>query len=74
MRTIIDLPESQLVALGELERLHKLSRAELVRQAVAEYVVKRLGVTEAFGAWKQAPRKVDGLKHQRASRAEWDDK
>ena len=72
MRTIIDLPEDQLAALRALEQQHKLSRAALIREAVAEYVVKRLEVVDAFGAWKPAKVKVDALAHQRKLRAEWD--
>jgi len=72
MRTIIDLPEDQLAALRALEQQRKLSRAALVREAVAEYVAKRLEAVDAFGAWKPAKVKVDALAHQRKLRAEWD--
>jgi hypothetical protein len=76
MRTIVDLPDSQLEALKYLEEQHRVSRAELVRQAVAEYVVKRVAGAnaDAFGAWKTQGKKVDGLTHQRALRREWGDK
>ena len=42
MRTIIDLPESQLAALRELEQRKHVSRAELIRQAVAQYVMHHI--------------------------------
>lgn len=71
MRTIIDLPETQVEALKYLETRHQVSRAHLVREAVAEYVVKRVNKVDAFGAWKTQAKKVDGLKHQRAMRDEW---
>ncbi len=73
MRTIIDLPESQLAALRELERIKKVSRAELVRQAVAQYVVSNASATPAFGAWKKSKRSsADSVVVQRKLRAEWE--
>jgi metal-responsive CopG/Arc/MetJ family transcriptional regulator len=73
MRTIIDLPESQLAALRELEARKKVSRAELIRQAVAQYVVRHTESGDAFGVWKTAKRQaVDGLTVQKKLRAEWD--
>lgn len=72
MRTIIDLPESQLAALRELETRKKVSRAELIRQAVAQYVVRHTESGDAFGAWKATPhRPADGLTVQKKLRAEW---
>ena len=73
MRTIIDLPDSQLAALRDIEQRKKVSRAELIRQAVAQYVVAHGNTEDAFGAWKSAKRcPVDGLALQKKLRAEWD--
>lgn len=73
MRTIIDLPESQLAALRDLEKRKNVSRAELIRQAVAQYVVHHAETENAFGAWKTSKRKAaDGLAVQQRLRAEWD--
>ena len=73
MRTIIDLPDSQLAALRELEQRKKVSRAELIRQAVAQYVVRHAATEAAFGAWKTLKRRpADGLAVQKKLRAEWD--
>ena len=72
MRTVIDLPEAQLEALKKLEQQQNVSRADLVGQAVAEYVVKHVSTTDALGAWKTAQPKLDGLDHQRALRDDWD--
>jgi predicted transcriptional regulator len=73
MRTIIDLPDSQLAALRELEQRKKVSRAELIRQAVAQYVVRHAGAETAFGAWKTPKRRpADGLAVQKKLRSEWD--
>lgn len=72
MRTIIDLPDSQIEALRLLEERNHVSRAELVRQAVAEYVVKRTQAHDAFGAWKSRKTKVDGVAYQQQLRDEWE--
>lgn len=73
MRTIIDLPDSQIAALRELEQRKKLSRAELIRQAVAVYLGSHAEATDAFGAWKVAKRRsTDGVALQKKLRREWD--
>ena len=73
MRTIIDLPDSQIAALRELEDRKKVSRAELIRQAVAHYVVLHSATVDAFGAWKATNRRpADAVAVQRKLRAEWD--
>lgn len=71
MRTIVDLPEDQLRALGELCRRDKISRAEAIRRAVAQYAGHRsaLGGRRAFGLWRG--RRLDGLRYQRRLRREW---
>jgi hypothetical protein len=73
MRTIIDLKEQQVDALKELSIKTRLSRAELIRRAVNEYLVKMKPQDhkDAFGLWKnKAP---DGLVYQEALRREWGD-
>lgn len=71
MRTIVDLPEEQITALKQLSKQSKLSRAELVRLAVGEYLQNHRADTsdDAFGIWQgKAP---DGLEYQHQLRAEW---
>ena len=72
MRTIIDLPSDQLEALAEICRRDGISRAEAIRQAVAQHVQRERTdqASGAFGLWKNRP--VDGLKYQRRVRREWD--
>ena len=76
MRTIIDLPDYQIEALRLIEVRKNVSRAELVRQAIAQYVVQYAESPDAFGAWKAktpAQKKAkDGVTIQRKLRAEWD--
>ncbi|MEX1197597.1 MAG: CopG family transcriptional regulator [Pseudohongiellaceae bacterium] len=71
MRTIVDLPEEQVEALKHMSEQSKLSRAALMRQAVAEFLLHhQAGVAgEAFGIWKNQQR--DGLEYQRRLREEW---
>lgn len=77
MRTIIDIPDAQIAALRELEQAKKVSRAELIRQAIAQYVTTQYVTTQspiesAFGAWKAGKgRPVDGLALERKLRNEW---
>ena len=73
MRTIVDIPEQQIEALKAMSEREGLSRAELMRRAVAEYLAHHQGETDeaAFGLWKKHGR--DGLKYQQQLRAEWDE-
>lgn len=71
MRTIVELPEQQIEALKLLSQREGLSRAELMRRAVAEYLSRHQGEDgSAFGLWRQ--RGVDGLTYQKNQRREWD--
>jgi metal-responsive CopG/Arc/MetJ family transcriptional regulator len=71
MRTLVDIPESELVELNLLSRARKVSRAELIRQAVAGFLAEnRPGLEDSFGIWKK--RGVDGVKYQGKLRGEWE--
>ncbi|MEQ8515531.1 MAG: ribbon-helix-helix domain-containing protein [Chromatocurvus sp.] len=67
----MDLPDEQIEMLKQLSEQSRLSRAELVRRAVAEYLKRhRPGqADEAFGVWRDSPH--DGLDYQRELREEW---
>jgi len=71
MRTIVDLPEEQIEVLKQLSRQARLSRAELVRRAINEYLQRHHSQSseDAFGVWGHQPR--DGLVYQRELRDEW---
>jgi len=71
MRTIVDLPEEQLLALAEVCRREKISRAEAVRRAVADYASRHAAgdAEKAFGLWRG--RRIDGLSYERRLRREW---
>ena len=71
MRTIIDLPEDQVNALAELCKLECISRAEAVRRALSDMLVKKKirSREQAFGTWQK---RGDGRKIVETLRKEWD--
>ena len=72
MRTIVDLPDKQIKALKQIgERAH-LSRAELMRRAIADYLDRHQTQPEAhaFGLWRE--RKENSLDYQEKLRSEWE--
>jgi len=80
MRTIVDLPEDQIKALDSIGKRDDISRAELVRRAVAGYLQNEQKSTKGrldqyFGILKDDPTVfdgLDGLAWQKKMRAEWD--
>ena len=72
MRTLVDIPEKDLKELTRLSKARKVSRAQLVRCAVSEYLQAQPkdALDDFFGIW--ADRKIDGLEYQLKMRAEWD--
>ena len=71
MRILADIPDDDLQLLNRMSALEGVSRAELVRRAVAaaleaHRVAERV---DAFGLWGDAP--VDGLAYQDRVRSEW---
>jgi len=71
MRTLVDIPESDLRELSELGRRQGQSRAALIREAVGAYLAVRrqIRAADAFGLWGQ--KGTDGLAFQRQLRGEW---
>jgi metal-responsive CopG/Arc/MetJ family transcriptional regulator len=71
MRTIVELPDEQLEALGNICSQEKASRAEIIRRAVGNYIHgKQSGKgRSAFGLWKK--KKINALKYESKFRAEW---
>jgi hypothetical protein len=72
MRTIIDVPDTQLEALDALCRREGISRAEAIRRAIALQLREaHVGdAARAFGLWRD--RGIDGLEYERSLRDEWD--
>jgi metal-responsive CopG/Arc/MetJ family transcriptional regulator len=70
MRTLVDIPEKQIKALTAISQAEKVSRAEVIREAIAYYLEKKEPQSgDAFGLWQD--HKVDGLAYQEQVRAEW---
>jgi len=75
MRTIVDLPKEQIEAMDSYAKEKGISRADVVRQAVATYLPKKKKKFDfrndpAFGSWERP--KVDSVEYVRKLRAEWD--
>jgi hypothetical protein len=71
MRTLVDLPAGELERLNVLSRTRKVSRAELIRQAVSGFLEQnKAGLEDSFGLWKQ--KGVDGVEYQDRLRGEWE--
>ena len=72
MRTIIERPDKQLAALTRLSQSRKVSRAEIIRQAVDGYLqMNAPSLEDAFGIWRGKGKPRDGLALQRKLRGEW---
>ena len=71
MRTLVDIPDGDLKKLQSLSKTRKVSRAQLVRCAISEYVKREQGdsLNQLAGIW--ADRNIDGLEYQMAMREEW---
>jgi hypothetical protein len=67
MRTIVEVPESQLKSLALLCQRERISRAEAIRRAVAKPLDNAMA--GAFGIWKD--RAGDARKLLEQLRGEW---
>jgi len=73
MRTLIEIPEQQIIALKDLCQSQGLSRAEAIRRAIDVYLQQQSpGEVDAFGLWQHnKPEIEDGLEYQKRVREEW---
>lgn len=71
MRAIVDLDERVDRALKQLARARGASRAQVVREALEQYLQGQRAPADVpvFGLWRG--RKVDGVDYQRRLRKEW---
>lgn len=70
MRVLVDLGADQIDDLAHLCKSEKISRAELIRRAISQYLAdKKPEPVNAFGLWRD--KAVDGLVWQEQVRAEW---
>ena len=73
MRTLVDIPASELEALNALSKSEGVSRAESIRRAIRSYLELRAPmprVEDGFGLWKGKGRDTD--EYLKKIRAEWD--
>ncbi|MCT4706375.1 ribbon-helix-helix domain-containing protein [Enterobacteriaceae bacterium H11S18] len=70
-RILLDLSDEVVSRLDELKKRRNLPRAELLREAVDQYLERQAQtvLTHAFGLWGE--RKIDGLEYERLLREEW---
>jgi metal-responsive CopG/Arc/MetJ family transcriptional regulator len=58
MRISVDIPDEQIKDLTLICKIKKVSRAELIRQAISEYIKQnKPSINDAFGIWKK--QKID---------------
>ena len=73
MRTIVDIPDEQIKILNQMVKRKKVSRAEVIRQALASYIASdaknKKGYKSAFALWKRL--KLDSVLYQQKLRSEW---
>jgi metal-responsive CopG/Arc/MetJ family transcriptional regulator len=74
MRTLVDIPDDQIAELTQLAEREKVSRAALVRKAIADLLASKRAAPEdaiaaAFGLWSDM--EEDGLAYQERLRSEW---
>ena len=72
VRTIVEIPDDLVRSLDEMGKRTACSRADLIREAVAEYLCNKThhSPEKAFGIWKN--KKVDAVEYQRNLRSEWE--
>ena len=73
MRTLVDIPDDQIEELNKLAQREKVSRASLVRRAIADLLASKRkaqgdGIADSFGI---RPDMEDGLAYQERIRSEW---
>ena len=73
LRILADVTEDQLQALEFLAQQQAVSRAEVIRRAIAAYVTENgPSVSSFFGAWRTGEQEPeDGLSFQDRMRGEW---
>ncbi len=71
MRTIVDIPPSQIHALAAICQFEHVSRAEAIRRAITCYVEQNESAEHhaAFGTWDNE--REDSVTLQQKLRAEW---
>ncbi|MDX1958380.1 MAG: ribbon-helix-helix protein, CopG family [Leptospiraceae bacterium] len=71
MRTILEIPEEKIIVLDQISIDQKVSRAEIVRRAIDQYILDHSTARRgaSFGIWKH--KKIDSLSYEKKLRNEW---
>ena len=71
MRSLVTIEDAQILALAQLARKERKSRAALIRQAIDDYLQRKLAASEedAFGLWRKGK---TGLAYLEKVRSEWE--
>jgi len=72
MKTLVDIPDSDMLRLTKLSKERKVPRAQLVRSAVSQFLREEEpdSLDKLAGIWKD--RDIDGLAYQDEMRREWE--
>ena len=70
MRALIDIPDIQVRALAEIAEKERVSRAALIRVAIADFISARKNPprVESLGLWGTGE---DGIVYEDRIRSEW---
>ncbi|HEY3985125.1 MULTISPECIES: CopG family transcriptional regulator [unclassified Cedecea] len=69
-RILLDLSDEAIRQLDGLKQKRNLPRAELLREAVDQYLARQQSdIKDAFGLWGEST--PDGLEYERKLREEW---
>ena len=70
-RILLDLSDEVIKRLDDLKQQRNLPRAELLREAVEQYLERQAEttITNALGLWRGC--EEDGVEYQRTLREEW---
>lgn len=71
-RIVIDLPAEDLRQLDNLKAIRHMARAEIIRQALSDYLANNRADANnnAFGLWGHNC--VDGVEYENQIREEWE--
>ena len=69
MRALVDVPDDLIKDLEYISISNKVSRAEIIRRALRDFVGNNKQTSDGFAIWKNS--QVDGLALQEKLREEW---